>query len=103
MKIKKPPIVSIQKLIQDFFEKRVQMPAGGSRPGRGGTGFEVTGDVLLHHAALGDAGTDDGAGGGEVLEGVGPELAQQGAHGRRLDVEAPHGPSFPARATSETP
>ena len=49
-------------------------------------------DERLHHAAVGDAGTDDGARRRQHLEGFHAQLLQQVAHARRLDVETADGP-----------
>ena len=48
-------------------------------------------DVLLHHARLGDARTNDARSGHQVDVIVAAQLGEQAAHGRRLDVKTAQG------------
>ena len=71
-------------LVQNRLQFRMQIADGLSAV--------VAVDERLHHAAVGDAGTDDGARRRQHLERLHAQLLEQVAHARRLDVETADGP-----------
>ncbi len=77
--------------VQNRFQLRVQV--------RDGLPAVVAVDERLHHAAVRDAGTDDGAGRGQHLERLHAQLLKQVAHARRLDIETADGASLPHQRT----